>query len=875
MALTVKSKILMTVMAVVLMFTLFILFYFPSRQERVLLENYNEEIENFANSVALGVKIALTEQNFEGVETAIDFVRDDRRLQFVSLIQSETIRDPVTDSLIVNKTVFRTFPENVEVDVNATSNDQYIYKTAPFSTPIMSGEVMLSFSTQEIVSSMKQIRVTSIIVSLIVFMIGLGIGYILARNISKPVLELRDAAKKVGEGDLSQSVSSHSRDEIGELAVAFNIMVRELNIEAALEKIRNRTIAMQHSDEWNEVVQVLFEQMEHLGFNTLFYRLIYHDENSADSNYWILNTVSDQQLLYHSFNNDISFRQLSSKSKKENLKFMTGELFPEGADNYTASIFNLLHNESRKSGDELTEPEPLVVSTAFTVYGAIETIDKAPLPASDETLLIRLAKVIDQSYTRYFDLKKSEVQARESIKRATLDRVRGEVASMRSRDDLNKITPLVWRELTTLKVPFIRCGIFIMDEENRSILCFLSTPDGKALGIFTMKIEETKLTTHIFNAWKASQVYTEHWNEKNFQAWTNRLIELGHIKNQENYQDSSKPPESLDLHFVPFKQGMLYVGNNRPLSVGNIDLVKALAEVFSVAYARYEDFVKLEKAKSEVEKTLTELKSTQTQLVHSEKMASLGELTAGIAHEIQNPLNFVNNFSELSAELVDEMKEEISKKNYEDVAFIAKDLKENLEKINLHGNRASSIVKGMLEHSRDGSTQKEFININILADEYLRLAYHGLRAKEKSFNADFKTDLDESLPEIKMVSQEISRVLLNLINNAFYAVSEKAQTNPDGYQPSVTVTTRKVNNSAQISIKDNGNGIPESVVDKIFQPFFTTKPTGKGTGLGLSISYDIITKGHNGTLSVVTKTGIDSPYESGSEFIITLPLTDS
>jgi signal transduction histidine kinase len=875
MALTVKSKILMTVLAVVLMFTLFILFYFPSRQERVLLENYNEEIENFANSVALGVKIALTEQNFEGVETAIDFVRDDRRLQFVSLIQSETIRDPVTDSLIVEKTVFRTFPENVEVDVNATSNDQYIYKTAPFSTPIMSGEVMLSFSTEEIVASMKQIRVTSIIVSLIVFMIGLGIGYILARNISKPVLALRDAAKKVGEGDLSQSVSSHSRDEIGELAVAFNIMVRELNIEAALEKIRNRTIAMQHSDEWNEVVQVLFEQMDHLDFNTHFYRLIYHDENSTDSNYWILNTAPDQKLLYHSFSNDISFGQLLSKSKKENIKFMSGELFPKGADNYSASIFNLLHDENRKSGGELTEPQPLVVSTAFTVYGAIETIDKAPLPASDETLLIRLAKVIDQSYTRYFDLKKSEVQARESIKRATLDRVRGEVASMRSRDDLNKITPLVWRELTTLKVPFIRCGMFIMDEENKSILCFLSTPDGKALGIFTMKIEQTELTTHIFNAWKASQVYTNHWNAEDFRAWTNRLIELGHIKNQENYQDSSKPPESLDLHFVPFKQGMLYVGNNQPLSDENIDLVKALAEVFSVAYARYEDFVKLEKAKSEVEKTLSELKSTQTQLVHSEKMASLGELTAGIAHEIQNPLNFVNNFSELSAELVDEMKQEISKKNYEDVAFIAKDLKENLEKINLHGNRASSIVKGMLEHSRDGSTQKEFININILADEYLRLAYHGLRAKEKSFNADFKTDLDESLPEIKMVSQEISRVLLNLINNAFYAVSEKAQTNPYGYQPLVTVTTRKANKSAEISIKDNGNGIPESVVDKIFQPFFTTKPTGKGTGLGLSISYDIITKGHNGTLSVVTKTETDSPSETGSEFIITLPLTDS
>ena len=879
MSLTVKSKILMTVLAVVLMFTMFILFYFPSRQETVLLENYNEEIENFANSVALGVKIALTEQNFEGVETAIDFVRDDRRLQFVSLIQSETVRDPETDSLVVEKTVFKTYPDSVEVDVNATSDEEYIYKTAPFTTPTMSGEVMLSFSTQEIVESMKQIRITSTVVSFIVFIIGLGIGYLLARNISKPVLALRDAAKRVGEGDLSQSVSNSSKDEIGELALAFNIMVRELNIEAALEKIRNRTIAMQHSDEWNEVVQVLFEQMGHLGFDARFYRLIYHDKKAAYSDYWILNRSSNEQLIHESFTEDVTFRQLFADSKQENLKYTTTELSPENSENYSRSVYNLLNNENGTSTGEtvLTESEPLTASTALTSHGAIETIDKTSLKASDKSLLIRLSNVINQSYIRYFDLKKSEVQMREAVKRATLDRVRGEVASMRYREDLEKITPLVWRELTTLNVPFIRCGMFIMDEDNGTILCFLSTPNGKALGIFNMKIEDTEMTKRIYKAWKGSEVYKEHWNEDDFQAWTDSLIELGHIKSPENYQDSSKPPESLDLHFVPFKQGMLYVGNNQPLSDENIDLIYALADVFSVAYARYEDFIQLEKAKAKVENTLSELKSTQTQLIHSEKMASLGELTAGIAHEIQNPLNFVNNFSEISAELIVEMEEEISNKNHEEVAFIIDDLKKNLEKINLHGDRASTIVKGMLEHSRDGSSKKERVDINVLADEYLRLAYHGLRAKEKSFNADFKTDLDDSIPEIEIVSQEISRVLLNMVNNAFYAVSEKAQTLKDGYQPLVTITTRRVKNSAEIRIKDNGAGIPEDVVDKIFQPFFTTKPTGKGTGLGLSISYDIITKGHNGTLSVISNTEKDgSPgTETGSEFIITLPMTDS
>lgn len=872
MVLTVKSKILLTVLSVVLMFTFFILFYFPSRQERVLIENYNEEIENFANSVALGVKIALTEQNFEGVETAIDFVRDDRRLQFVSLIQSETVRDPDGGPDIVNKTVFKTYPEGVEVDVNASSNDLFIYKSAPFSTPIMSGEVMLSFSTQEIVTSMEQIRLTSILVSLVVFGIGLGIGYLLAKNISTPVLALRDAAKKVGEGDLSQSVVSSSKDEIGELTDAFNIMVRELNIEAALEKIRNRTIAMQHSDEWDEVVKIFFEQMEHLGFNTTGYRVILHDKNTAESTYWIFERNAYQPEKYFAVNEDPVFHDMYMAAQKRKVSYTVNEISSDKEDVYSKVILGRIGKKNSSNSDKLPDRKSSVVSTAFTSYGAVETIDDKALSSSNEVLLKRLAKVIDHSYTRYFDLKKAEVQALEAIKQASLDRVRGEVASMRSKDDLNKITPLVWRELTTLKVPFIRCGVFIMDEANRSILCFLSSPDGKALGFFTMDIKDTKITTNIYNSWKSAKVFTERWDEKDFQRWTSRLIELGHIKSQEKYQGASTPPKSLDLHFVPFEQGMLYVGCDEPLSPENIDLVKSLAEVFSIAFARYEDFTKLEKAKRKVENALSELKSTQTQLVHSEKMASLGELTAGIAHEIQNPLNFVNNFSEISSELIDELNEQIEKENDEEILAIATSLKQNLEKINHHGNRASSIVKGMLEHSRESKSHKELGDLNTITDEYLRLAYHGFRAKDKSFNATFEADLDNSIPKISMVSQDISRVLLNLINNAFYAVSEKAKRNIDDYQPCVWVSTEKVDKSVVIRIKDNGDGIPENVVDKIFQPFFTTKPTGKGTGLGLSISYDIVTKGHNGQLSVVTHYGEDGHAKTGTEFVITLPI---
>jgi two-component system NtrC family sensor kinase len=269
--------------------------------------------------------------------------------------------------------------------------------------------------------------------------------------------------------------------------------------------------------------------------------------------------------------------------------------------------------------------------------------------------------------------------------------------------------------------------------------------------------------------------------------------------------------------------------------------------------------------KEELQKALEELKTTQAQLIQSEKMASLGELTAGIAHEIQNPLNFVNNFSEVSNELLDEMNEEIEKGDFEEVKNIAADIKQNLEKINHHGKRADSIVKDMLQHSRASSGQKEPTDINKLADEYLRLAYHGLRAKDKSFNATIKTDFDETIGKINVIPQDMGRVILNLITNAFYVVTEKKKSGVENYEPIVTIKTKKVGNSVEVSVKDNGNGIPQKVLDKIFQPFFTTKPTGQGTGLGLSLSYDIV-KAHNGDLKVKTK------EKEGSEFIILLPL---
>ncbi len=316
-----------------------------------------------------------------------------------------------------------------------------------------------------------------------------------------------------------------------------------------------------------------------------------------------------------------------------------------------------------------------------------------------------------------------------------------------------------------------------------------------------------------------------------------------------------------------------------------LGLLAVLLGLIAYAYAQKQKAnTLLQRQKEEInqksrqlEQSLTELRATQTQLIQKEKMASLGELTAGIAHEIQNPLNFVNNFSEVSAELVAELEEEQQKpdRDTEMEAELLVDLKQNLQKITHHGSRASAIVRGMLEHSRSATGEKRPTNLNALADEYLKIAYQGLRAKDKTdsagvrtsdrFNAELVTNFLADIVPVEMVPQEIGRVLLNLYNNAFYAVNEKQKTAMNGYLPTVTVSTSQLNGHTEIRVSDNGTGIPESVKGKIFQPFFTTKPTGEGTGLGLSLSYDIITKGHGGSLSVESQDG------EGTTFVIQLP----
>lgn len=525
-----KTKILLTVLAIVLLFTVFSLLYFPSQQGRTLLSNYSNEVQNQAKTIALGASIALSEQNFKGIQTAMDFVKENEELKFVALIQKDSIWNEAHTSYTIKDTVVVAYPDDQSFNKDLQSNDSLIVKRAPFKTDIMEGDIMLVVRTDSIKSRQKKIWVTALLVSGAIFIIGMLIGLWLSRNISHPVQALRKAAKRVGEGDLSPVAASRSKDEIGELSIAFNNMVGDI------KKLSELTLAQE----------------------------------------------KEKQALLASQN-----------------------------------------------------------------------------------------------------------------------------------EELEK------------------------------------------------QVEE-------------------------------RTVEL--------------------------------------------------------------------------RQSLENLKTTQTQLVQAEKMASLGELTAGIAHEIQNPLNFVNNFSDLNAELLDELQQELEAGNKEEVLKILQDLKENEKKITHHGKRADAIVKGMLQHSRSSSGVKEPTDINALCDEYLRLAYHGLRAKDKTFNAALKTDYGETVGKINVMPQDMGRVILNLINNAFYAVSEKRKQGISGFEPAITVSTKKMNDKIEISVKDNGNGIPPKILDKIFQPFFTTKPTGQGTGLGLSLSYDIV-KAHGGELKVETK------EEAGTTFIIQLPIS--
>jgi signal transduction histidine kinase len=424
--------------------------------------------------------------------------------------------------------------------------------------------------------------------------------------------------------------------------------------------------------------------------------------------------------------------------------------------------------------------------------------------------------------------------------------------------DLDTILNTVYENVNELMDATV-FGIGIHKPEEEAIEYRLAIEQGKRYQAYHRKMSD-KSQLAVWCIENKKEVFINNI-EKDY----SKYLENINLTIMSKLEDGSTPQVPNSLIYLPLQVKDKIIGlisvqsyEKNAYTQHHLDILKTLASYTSAALYNARSYETLQN-------TLNELKLTQEQLVQSEKMASLGELTAGIAHEIQNPLNFVNNFSEVNLELIDEMKQEFQSGNSKEAFSVADDIKENNAKIIHHGKRADTIVKGMLQHSRISTGQKEPTNINTLADEYLRLSYHGLRAKDKSFNATLKTDFDPGLEKINVIPQDIGRVILNLINNAFYTVTEKKKQNGPGYEPTVSVSTKKMNGKVEIKVKDNGNGVPQKVLDKIFQPFFTTKPTGQGTGLGLSLSYDIA-KAHGGELSVQTKEG------EGAEFTIQLPV---
>lgn len=663
---------------------------------------------------------------------------------------------------------------------------------------------------------------------------------------------------------------------------------REAMIEAALEKVRARSLAMHHSDELEMVAASLFDRLAELGLSFDGALIFLFEKEKRNIRLWVATTQLSAPVnielpydrdiennaiikdLWHAIESDenILDRYYSGETKNEYFRYVV----KYNASKVPKPIQRLqIETESWKFHG---------VAEKNSMLGFDSWSDHLTTP-EDLKILTRFSKVFEQAYIRFLDLKKAEEQAKEAKIEAALERVRSKAMAMHNTEDLSDTIHAFYKELQIFSITPRRCGVGLLDKESRTgeLFTWNTTEQGESLELVgRLLMEGHPVLEKVYEGWITQTNYYPVLRGKEISEYYKV------IRPQMGFPNYAHDDVQYGYFFF-FSEGGVYAWTQNEMKEEELQIYRRFTSVLSLTYKRYkdlqqaealaekaeQDLILLKEEKKRTEDALAELRVTQKQLIQSEKMASLGELTAGIAHEIQNPLNFVNNFSEVSNELLDEMKTELSKGSIEEALAIAEDVRQNLEKITHHGKRADAIVKGMLQHSRSSSGTKEPTDINALCDEYLRLSYHGLRARDKSFNATIKTDFDSSIGTVEVIPQDLGRAILNLLTNAFYTVNEKKKSasaagSANVYEPTVSVHTKKGKDAVEIEVSDNGNGIPQKIQAKIFQPFFTTKPTGQGTGLGLSLSYDIITKGHGGELKVETT------ENKGTRFIIIIPI---
>ncbi len=664
---------------------------------------------------------------------------------------------------------------------------------------------------------------------------------------------------------------------------------RESQIQLALERVRARTMAMQRSEELKDTALILFQHIQELGVHSFASGVHLWEEDRKAVTVWSCTEGEMLPPFKVPLTEDPALKHIYEAREREET-FHVEEMGGEALIDHYKYMFSLPFVKEIFGGAGLSLPTFHIFHAAYFANGYLLFITHQPCPEAYE-IFKRFAAVFEQTYTRFLDLQRAEAQARESQIQLALERIRGRSLAMHHSNELKDVVAILFQQLKILGLEFDGgAAIHLFSEGSRDAVILVASPLALPMQVNLPFDKEAFVNNPIIlDLWHAKETGENIFNRFYSFEEKNKYFEYVFKHNSlETLPQSARnfilEADSYTASFIAEKNSLLGANSwSRQLfSKDDFDVLKRIAKVFEQAYIRFldlqkaealairaeQDLIEIKSARKKAEDTLTELRATQAQLIQKEKMASLGELTAGIAHEIQNPLNFVNNFSEVNTELVSELKEEIDKGNIDEVRAIANDIKENEQKINHHGKRADAIVKGMLLHSRASTGKKESTDINALADEYLRLSYHGLRAKDKDFNADFKTNFGESIAKIEVVPQEIGRVLLNLYNNAFYAVNEKKKMLDGPFEPLVSVTTKRVDNKIELSVRDNGTGIPRKVLDKIYQPFFTTKPTGQGTGLGLSLSYDII-KAHGGEIRVESKEG------EGSEFAIYLPTKEN